>query len=67
MLRTQVAVCSDVMQPSLDQLIQITRTLTHDYDFVRVGLASTQGDTPDDTRPPSSSSRSQTALSSALS
>ena len=29
------------MQPSLDQLIQITRTLGHDYDFVRVVLAST--------------------------
>ncbi len=26
----------DTMQPSLDQLIQITRTLAHDYDFVRV-------------------------------
>ena len=32
------------MQPSLDQLIQITRTLAHDDDFVRVVLASTQGD-----------------------
>ena len=31
------------MQPSLDQLIQITRTLAHDDDFVRVVLASTQG------------------------
>ncbi len=30
------------MQPSLDQLIQITRTLAHDDDFVRVVLASTQ-------------------------
>ena len=30
------------MQPSLDQLIQITRTLGHDYDFVRVVLASVQ-------------------------
>ena len=26
----------DTMHPSLDQLIQITRTLAHDYDFVRV-------------------------------
>ena len=37
------------MQPSLDQLIQITRTLAHDYDFVRIVLASIpsslQGDT----------------------
>ena len=32
------------MQPSLDQLIQIARTLAHDNDFVRVVLASTQGD-----------------------
>ncbi len=32
------------MQPSLDQLIQITRTLAHDDDFVRVVLASTQGE-----------------------
>ena len=32
------------MQPSLDQLIQITRTLAHDNDFVRVVLASTQGE-----------------------
>ena len=31
-----------MMQPSLDQLIQITRTLAHDCDFVRVVLASTQ-------------------------
>ena len=31
-----------MMQPSLDQLIQITRTLAHDDDFVRVVLASTQ-------------------------
>ncbi len=31
------------MQPSLDQLIQITRMLAHDDDFVRVVLASTQG------------------------
>ncbi len=31
------------MQPSLDQLIQITRTQAHDDDFVRVVLASTQG------------------------
>ncbi len=30
------------MQPSLDQLLQITRTLAHDYDFVRVVLATTQ-------------------------
>ena len=29
------------MQPSLDQLIQITRTLAHDYDFVRIVLATT--------------------------
>ena len=28
------------MQPSLGQLIQIIRTLAHDYDFVRVVLAS---------------------------
>ena len=27
------------MQPSLDQLIQITRTLAHDNDFVQVVLA----------------------------
>ena len=32
----------NTMQPSLDQL-QITRTQTHDYDFVRVVLASTRG------------------------
>ena len=32
------------MQPSLDQLIQITRTLAHDQEFVRVVLASTQAD-----------------------
>ena len=32
----------NTMQPSLDQLIQITRTLAHDDDFVRVVLASTQ-------------------------
>ncbi len=31
-----------MMQPSLDQLIQITRTLAHDDDFVRIVLASTQ-------------------------
>ena len=30
------------MQPSLDQLIQICRTLGHDDDFVRVVLAHTQ-------------------------
>ena len=36
------------MQPSLDQLIQITRTLAHDYDFVRVVLASTQDNTQAD-------------------
>jgi len=36
------------MQPSLDQLIQITRTLAHDDDFVRVVLASTQGDVQGD-------------------
>ena len=29
------------MQPSLDELIQITRTLAHDQEFVRVVLAST--------------------------
>jgi hypothetical protein len=34
----------NTMQPSLDQLIQITRTLAHDDDFVRVVLASTQSD-----------------------
>ena len=34
----------NTMQPSLDQLIQICRTQAHDYDFVRVVLASTQGD-----------------------
>ena len=32
----------NTMQPSLDQLIQITRTLAHDDDFVRVVLAHTQ-------------------------
>ena len=37
-----------MMQPTLDQLIQITRTLAHDYDFVRVVLTSTQGDVPAD-------------------
>ena len=36
----------NTMQPSLDQLIQITRTLAHDDDFVRVVLASTQDNTP---------------------
>ncbi len=38
----------NTMQPSLDQLIQITRTLAHDDDFVRVVLASTPGNTQDD-------------------
>ena len=38
----------NTMQPSLDQLIQITRTLAHDDDFVRVVLASTQGDVQGD-------------------
>ena len=38
------------MHPSPDQLIQIIRTLAHDYDFVRVVLASTQGDTQPDTQ-----------------
>ncbi len=28
------------MQPALDQLIQVTRTLARDYDFVRLVLAS---------------------------
>ena len=36
------------MQPSLDQLIQIARTLAHDNDFVRVVLASTQGEVQGD-------------------
>ncbi len=35
-------------QPSLDQLIQITRTMAHDYDFVRVVLGSTQDNTQGD-------------------
>ncbi len=35
------------MQPSLDQLIQICRTQVLDQEFVRVVLASTQGDTQD--------------------
>ena len=39
-----------MMQPSLNQLIQITRTLAHDDDFVRVVLASTQGDAQADTQ-----------------
>ena len=38
----------NTMQPSLDQLIQICRTLAHDDDFVRVVLASTQGDVQGD-------------------
>ncbi len=38
------------MQPSLDQLIQIARTLAHDDDFVRIVLASTQGDVQSDTQ-----------------
>ncbi len=38
------------MQPSLDQLIQITRTLTPDYDFVRVVLASIPSDLQDNTQ-----------------
>ena len=40
----------NTMQPSLDQLIQITRTLAHDDDFVRVVLASTQDNTQADTQ-----------------
>ncbi len=36
------------MRPSLDQLIQIARTLAHDDDFVRVVLASTQDNTQSD-------------------
>ena len=38
------------MQPSLDQLIQITRTLAHDSDFVRVVLASTPNTLQADTQ-----------------
>ncbi len=38
----------NTMQPSLDQLIQIVRTLAHDDDFVRVVLASTEGNLQDD-------------------
>ncbi len=37
------------MQPSLEQLIQIARTLAHDYDFVRVVLASIPSNLQDDT------------------
>ena len=37
-----------MMHPSLDQLIQITRTLAHDSEFVRVVLVSTEGDTQTD-------------------
>ncbi len=39
-----------MLLPSLDQLIQITRTQAHDDDFVRVVLASTQADTEADVR-----------------
>ncbi len=38
------------MQPSLDQLIQITRTLAHDDDFVRVVLASMPSNLQDNTQ-----------------
>ena len=38
------------MQPSLDQLIQITHTLAHDFDFVRVVLASTPSNLQDNTQ-----------------
>ncbi len=38
------------MQLSLDQLIQITRTMAHDYDFVRVVLASIPSKLQDDTQ-----------------
>ncbi len=38
------------MQPSLDQLIQITCTLAHDDDFVRVVLASIPSNLPADTQ-----------------
>ena len=38
------------MQPSLDQLIQTARTLAHDYDFVRVVLASTPNTLQADTQ-----------------
>ena len=37
------------MQSSLDQLIQITRTLAHDYDFARVVLASVPSNLQDHT------------------
>ena len=37
-------------QPAFDQLIQITRTLAHDDDFVRVVLVSTQSDVQGDVR-----------------
>ena len=40
----------NTMQPSLDQLLQIIRTLAHDDDFVRVVLASTQDNTQPDTQ-----------------
>ena len=38
------------MQPSLDQLIQITRALAHDDDFVRVVLASIPTNLQDNTQ-----------------
>ena len=38
------------MQPSLDQLIQICRTQAHDYDFVRVVLASIPSKLQDNTQ-----------------
>ena len=34
-------------QPAFEQLIQITRTLAHDYEFVYLVLASMQGDAPE--------------------
>ena len=39
-----------MMLPSLDELIQITRTLAHDYDFVRIVLASIPSKLQDDTQ-----------------
>ena len=38
------------MQPSLDQLNQIIRTLAHDYDYVRVVLASIPSNLQDNTQ-----------------
>ena len=38
------------MNPSLDQLIQVTRTLAHDYDFVRIVLASVPSKLQDHTQ-----------------